>query len=105
MDWTSTRSQLRTPVFQTALVLPGLIVVEIHGATAVVGTSSGRDGAVMSVQQWSSPSLLLVATARSGVNVWDLHTSQSAFSLPASPQQVCVPPSSVQLLAVILLSL
>ena len=89
-------------MFQTALVLHGLIVIEIHGATAVVGTNSGRDGAVMSVQHWSSPSLLLVATARSGVNVLDLRTSQSAFSLPASPQQVRIPPVVKQLLFAIL---
>lgn len=56
----------------------------------------------MSVQQWSSPSLLLVATARSGVNAWDLRTGQSAFSLPASPQQVHLPPSLEQLLSMIL---
>lgn len=56
----------------------------------------------MSVQQWSSPSLLLVAAARSGVNAWDLRTSQSAFNLPASSQQVHLPPSFVQLLSAIL---
>lgn len=46
----------------------------------------GADGAVLALQTWGS--LLLTATAREGLQAWDLRASKKAFSLSASPHQV-----------------
>ena len=47
---------------------------------------AGAGGAVMALQSWGS--LLLSATAREGLQGWDLRAHKKVFSLSASPHQV-----------------
>lgn len=54
--------------------------------TAGLKQMGGAGGAVLALQTWGS--LLLTATAREGLQAWDLRASKTAFSLSASPQQV-----------------
>ena len=50
----------------------------------------GSGGAVTALQSWGS--LLLTALAREGLQGWDLRAHKKAFSLSASPHQVCQHP-------------
>lgn len=54
--------------------------------TAGLTQMGGAGGAVLALQTWGS--LLLTATAREGLQGWDLRATKKAFSLSASPHQV-----------------